>query len=285
MAVSRYKIKAIGAPFEIQYSSCSNLKPTCFDWCIDTGTCDVHIDQGLLVKPNTPKEKTFGWICESRFIVPNVYDFLTKNYNLLFDNFYNKIFTCDKSLLHLNPNFKFCQNGSNYPWIPKQDWKIYNKTKTCSMFCSPKRMTEGHIYRHEIAKIILDCGFDVFGGAHGTPRTVMDPRNPWNTKIDGVRDYMFSVVMENGIYDSYWTEKLTDCFATGTVPVYWGTKQLPNVFDQDGIIWLEPGKEKETFESLNETLYISKTKAVENNFNAVNSLMLADDELFKMINL
>jgi hypothetical protein len=94
---------------------------------------------------------------------------------------------------------------------------------------------------------------------------------------------MFSIIIENGNYDSYYTEKITDCFATGTVPVYWGTKKLPDIFDPDGIFWLEKGKEKEAMNSLNFELYESKKEFIENNFNALRELKLADDQLFKKI--
>lgn len=285
MAESGYKVRAIGAPFEIQYSSCSNLKPNKFNWTTEKSEWDVHIDRGMMQQPDfsTPKEKRYGWVCESKFIIPDVYNFLIHNHKALFENYYNKIFTCDASLLELNSNFVFCPIGSNYPWVPKEEWKIYNKTKLCSMFCSPKLRTEGHVYRHQIARLALDNGIDVFGGAHGTPRTVVDPTNPWNTKIDGVKDYMFSIVIENGIYDSYWTEKITDCFATGTIPVYCGTKKVLDFFDPDGIIFLEPNKELETIEKLSTDLYNSKISAIKNNFNAVKNIKLADDYLFDQI--
>jgi len=285
MAEPRNKVRGIGLPFEAQYSSCSNLKPDLFDWSIIDGEMTVHVDRGLLLQPDKTrsKEKTFGWICESKFIVPDVYSFLIHNHKILFNNFYNKIYTCDPELLNLNSNFKFCPNGSNYPWVKKADWKVYDKTKLCSMFCSPKQMTEGHIYRHQLARLALNKGFSVFGGAHGTPRTVIDPRNPWNTKIDGVRDYMFSIVVENGVYDNYTTEKLTDCFATGTIPVYWGTKKISDIFDSEGIIWLEVGNEANVFESLTMDLYISKAVAIKNNLQALNKLRIADDDLYRMI--
>ena len=285
MAEPGYKIKAINAPFDIKYSSCSNLKPTNFSWSTQEGDYQVHIDRGMLQRPNNalPKEKRFGWFCESRFIVPDLYSFLIHNHKILFENFYNKIFTCDDSLLNLNPNFVYCPVGSNYPWVPKEQWKIYDKIKLCSMFCSPKLRTEGHAYRHQIARLALDNGIDVFGGAHGTPRTVIDPQNPWNTKIDGIKDYMFSVVIENGIYDSYWTEKVTDCFATGTIPVYHGTKKIFDFFDSDGIILLKSGKEQEILQNLSKELYTSKMTAIKNNFDAVNKIKLADDWLFDQI--
>jgi len=285
MAESRYKIKGIGLPFDASHSSCSNIKPKKFDWNLQTGICNVHVDRGLMIRPDYSfeKNKTFGWVCESKFIVPDVYNFLIHNYKILFENYYNKIFTCDHELLSLHKNFIYCPNGSNYPWVNKNDWKIYSKNKTCSMFCSPKLMTEGHVYRHQIARLALDCGFDVFGGAHGTKRTVTDIRNPWNTKIDGIRDYMFSIVVENGVYDAYTTEKITDCFATGTIPIYVGTKQIPSCFDPQGIIWLEMDKEKQILDTLTEELYISKIKSIEHNLNALSHFKLADDYLYEMI--
>ena len=285
MAESRHTIKGIGLPFDPSYSSCSNLKPTKFDWSVSVGEVSVHVDRGLLLQPdqNIVKTKRFGWVCESKYIIPDVYSFLIHNHKLLFENYYNTIYTCDHDLLQLNDKFKYAANGSNYPWIAKNDWKLYNKTKLCSMFCSPKKMTEGHVYRHQLARLALDMGLDVFGGAHGTERTVVDPRNPWNTKIDGIKDYMFSVVIENGVYESYTTEKLTDCFATGTIPLYWGTTQIPKIFDPNGIIWLQVGHEREVLESLSPELYISKQQAVAHNLAALERLSIADDDLFEMI--
>jgi hypothetical protein len=94
---------------------------------------------------------------------------------------------------------------------------------------------------------------------------------------------MFSIIVENGNYDSYYTEKITDCFATGTIPVYWGTKDLPCEFDRDGVIWLEQGKEDEILNSLNEDVYKAKLNAIKNNLNALSSLKIADDYLFEEI--
>jgi len=293
MAEPRYKIKAIGAPFDTQYSSCSDLKPLEFSWTTEKGDCDVYIDRAIMYQPDltTSKENRFGWVCESRFITPDVYNFLIHNHKVLFNNYYNKIFTCDLDLISLNSNFIYCPNGSNYPWIKKNIWSVYNKYKLCSMFCSPKVFTEGHIYRHKIARMALDKGFDVYGGAHGTQRLIADQKNPWdnkppapwNSKYPGLIAYMFSIVIENGVYDSYYTEKITDCFATGTIPVYYGSKKIINLFDSDGIIFLEPNKEQEILESLSESVYKSKLNSVQNNLNILKTLHTADDFLFKLI--
>jgi predicted nucleic acid-binding Zn ribbon protein len=50
-------------------------------------------------------------------------------------------------------------------------------------------------------------------------------------KLDGLKDYMFSIVVENSIYPKYYTEKITDCFATGTVPIYYGDKSIGEDFN------------------------------------------------------
>ena len=98
-----------------------------------------------------------------------------------------------------------------------------------------------------------------------------------------LKDYRFSIVMENGVYDSYWTEKVTDCFATGTIPIYWGTKKLLDFFESDGIIMLEVGKEQEIMESLTTELYESKLKAVRANLQLVKDMKPADDYLWDIL--
>ena len=123
----------------------------------------------------------------------------------------------------------------------------------------------------------------MFGGAHGTKRTVIDPMNPWSTKLEGIGYYMFSIIIENGNYDTYYTEKLTDCFATGTVPIYWGTKKLPKEFDPEGIIWLDKDSEQLILDSLSRELYESKIKSIKHNLNTLVNLLPADDFLFEEI--
>ena len=289
MEISNIKplLKGIGLPFNPDHSSCSNIKPTNFKWSVEEGIYDVHIDQGLKKRPDPVKSKSniFGWVCESKDIIPHIYDHLIRNHAILFDQYYNKIFTCDTELIKLNENFIYCPNGSNYPWVDKQKWNIYTKTKLCSMFCSTKLLTEGHVFRHSLAKMAIENNFDVFGGAHGTQRTVIDINNPWYTKIDGLKNYMFSIVVENSNYDSYYTEKITDCFATGTIPVYCGTKKAVENFDSDGIIYIERGKEEQVLKTLTPKLYNSKLNAINNNFNSIKKLQIADDYLFNLLQL
>jgi hypothetical protein len=82
------------------------------------------------------------------------------------------------------------------------------------------------------------------------------------------------------VYDKYYTEKITDCFATGTVPVYWGTRKVAEDFNDAGIIFWEDFK---GVESLTGDLYSSMQDAVKDNFERVKSLVSADDIIFSKI--
>ena len=67
---------------------------------------------------------------------------------------------------------------------------------------------------------------DVFGRGY----------TPIDNKITGLKDYMFSLIIENDKTDNWFTEKIIDCLVTGTVPIYWGCKNIGDYFNTDGFI-------------------------------------------------
>jgi len=91
---------------------------------------------------------------------------------------------------------------------------------------------------------------------------------------------MFSVVMENESVPNYYTEKVTDCFAVGTVPIYWGATNIGHRFDDRGIISLDDNFD---IDSLSADLYESMKPYIQNNLETVRSLEMADDELANKI--
>ena len=88
---------------------------------------------------------------------------------------------------------------------------------------------------------------------------------------------MYSIVMENGVYDNYFCEKITDCFATATIPIYWGSRTIERYFDIDGIIFLD---DLNSLEELNEDLYQSKIKHVKNNLEILKSMNTSEDFIY-----
>lgn len=276
-------IKGFGLPFPPEYSSCSNLPPKNFKWTPGDSNIHVYIDGNIFEGLQTPRhELKFGWLCESREISIEIYNAISQNTNR-FKNKYAGIFTCDESLIDSDPDFFiFSPPGSNLPWTKYDEMEIYNKTKICSMISSPKARTYGHMKRLEVAGLLKEK-LDLFGGAHGSPR-IGEGSGPnkdwWRSKLPALKDYMFSVVFENAVYDKYYTEKITDCFATGTIPIYWGTKKVCEDFNSDGIIFYEDLRD---ISELNETLYNSKREAIIDNLERAKKLEGADDIIFSKI--
>lgn len=49
-------------------------------------------------------------------------------------------------------------------------------------------------------------------------------------KIDGLANYKYHIVLENGKWPGYWTEKLADAFVANCHPFYWGCPDVENYF-------------------------------------------------------
>jgi hypothetical protein len=150
------------------------------------------------------------------------------------------------------------------------------------MVCSSKDMTSGHKLRLDVALNVKNK-IDLFGGAHGSPRSgngIGPSGDWWRSRDESLAPYMFSFVFENSSYNNYYTEKITDCFANGTIPVYWGDPKIGETFNSEGIIlW----KKDFDVSKLNIDLYNVKKEAVVDNLNIVKRLESADDILFRKI--
>lgn len=276
------QIQAIGSPFYTHLSSCSHLKPKLFEWTNEDRPIKVFMDGAIAPGINYSKkqgEKKIAWVCESRAIfhawhIPeNVWE---QNIDYI-ASAYDEVYVSDRRWCNRKPNIKFNMAGSNLPWlkIPQQ---IPNKTKNVSMVASGKLVTEGHKYRHAIAEKFKNK-LDLFGGAAGSNR-IGERGNPWPDKSETILPYMFSVVIENDTYTTYFTEKVTDCFAAGTIPIYWGTPDIGNYFNTDGIIKLNDDFD---ISMLSKDLYYAKMDAIKDNFERVNKMLSSDDLLFQNI--
>jgi hypothetical protein len=181
---------------------------------------------------------------------------------------YKMIFTCMDSLLELGEPFKYTISNA-VPWIWQQNRMIHPKTKLVSMIASNKGWLRGHQNRLNWVEKLKDK-VDLFGS--GRPNQLKD-------KEDGLRDYMFSVSIENDNSPGYFTEKLTDNFVMGTVPVYWGSKEIVyKHFDPTGVIFLE---DDPTLSTLSVEKYQSMIPAIERNFKLAQELPIAEDYFFE----
>jgi hypothetical protein len=116
------------------------------------------------------------------------------------------------------------------------------------MVFSSKTELPGHKLRHEVSDE-LDPAIDAFGS--GANRYV-------DEKIVAIEDHMFEIVIENGKYDEYVSEKFYDPLKTMTIPIYRGGKPAVNKmgFDTEGIIFFDTLEElEEIVDSLSRERY------------------------------
>lgn len=275
-------MQAIGMPFPPQYSSNSNLKPKKFEWTTEDAPIKVFIDAAIphgISYKKKPWEKKVAWICESRAIFHNwntPKDVLERMIPQLEES-YDAVFFSDREFCKKSSKFHFCFAGSNLPWI--QDDSICDKSKICSMFASSKKVTIGHALRHQIAEA-LSGKIDVVGGAANSKRVGVSTTSSWPDKTELTKPYMFQIVIENDKYETYFTEKLTDCFISRTIPVYWGAPDIGKYFNTDGIITIEDTVE---LGLLTPEYYYSKMDAINENYEKVKKLQGSDDILFELI--
>jgi hypothetical protein len=123
-----------------------------------------------------------------------------------------------------------------------------------------------HVYRLKIIDKFKDkC--DLYGRGF----------NPIEDKVNGLKDYCFSITMENATYSNMFTEKITDCFMCGTVPIYYGMANISEFFDKDGIIVLNDDFD---VKDLSFDLYNSMMPAIINNFKIANEMLTAEDFIY-----
>ncbi len=206
-----------------------------------------------------------AWLIEPPALHPQYYKQLSDpNFYAHFD----MIMTYDYSLLKLGPKFTFLPLAGC--WIENKDWSIYKKTNNISIIASSKKELAGHRLRHEVIKKLGDK-IDVFGNGY----------QAIDSKLIGLASYRYSIVIEN-VKQNYWfTEKLIDCFATGTVPIYWGCPDIAKVFESKGIITFSSAKELATIiESLSGEDYENRMLAINKNFELFKQYSTIEDYMY-----
>ena len=222
----------------------------------DSGLLDLHLHNNLASVFSRPNKRVkLGWIAEPRGLNPkmhSIYNDLETNTNYWFnENGFDYIFTHDQQLLDRDDRFLFLLGNGFQVKRPN----IYPKTRMTSMIASNKNYAPGHQLRQEIIHRLDDSSqsVDIYG-------------NGWNyirLKEQGLIDYRFSIAIENVCADTWITEKVLDCFATGTIPLYWGTEGICEHFNPDGIIFIDENFDPNT---LTVEDYESRFTAVVDNY-------------------
>jgi hypothetical protein len=232
---------------------------------------EIFTDNNLDDVDKSSAKCKIAWIIESPKIHAGIYKKIAEK------NFYTKfdlIVTFYKPLLKMGPRFASYVFGGC--WIEDKDWKIYEKTKEISIISSAKKTTSGHRLRHKIIRLFKGNIDGVFGGGY----QFLDK------KIDGLKDYKYSIVVENTKCENYFTEKIVDCFAVGTIPIYWGCPNIGDFFDMRGIytfdnMWQLRRILKKIESDPND--YEHKLSYIKNNFEVARKYATAEDQLISVL--
>lgn len=261
------KLNMLSRNFAHDKGSTANKAPIHIEWCFNSysNPISVYLDNDWVkgVQDSKNGKKNFLWLIESRKFDGDAIGGIKNNLDSVLNSF-EEIWTHNDELLKLDPKFKWCPAYGSYI----KDFGIHEKTKNVSMITSSKRWTRQHEIRHDFAIKNKDK-MDVFG------RGINEIKN----KEEGLNDYRFSFAFENDTYDTYFTEKILDCFATGTIPIYMGTSRIVEYFNPNGIMFTDGGEFD--FNILTEELYASKMDAIKENFEIVKKYSILDDWIFE----
>lgn len=227
------------------------------EWDFDCPNPEIYTDAEIF---NAPKNNgKVAWLIEPIAGRQDAYEYLLSRK----DDF-REFWTSDRRLLELLPNAKFCPFGGC--WISPQDRRIWPKSKGISTIASNKRGGMGYDMRHEA--IARFPQIDAYGVEY----------TPLEHKIDALRDYRFHLVIENVRADYWFTEKLIDCFMTGTVPIYWGCPSIAKFFNPQGtIVFTELEQIDHIFPYTDSAAYRMMLPAIRDNFERAKGYCLSED--------
>lgn len=196
---------------------------------------------------------------EPRSMIGDAYNYVYQHHD-----YFKWIFTHDSVLLSYN-NAKLFTWGD--VWLDTDS----EKTKGISLCTSYKNWCPLHNARLELANYYKNRPeVDVFFGDWNNPSI------PQVEAKDYLEHYKFSIIIENDVDDYWYTEKILNCFATKTVPIYLGARKIFHLFNDSGIITVNDWHDiPRVVEYLNrepqnlETAYTRRLKAIEDNYRAV----------------
>ena len=221
---------------------------------------------------NSVKSKLkIGWLLETREVCPERYE--------LFDQYkddFEYTLTHDQTLLENYPSkTRFAPFGGC--WIKDSNFQMFDKTKQVSMIYSDKTFMEGHKLRHRVAQSRLKDAYNIDLYGRGTT-------NPIKHKEEALVDYRYSIIIENSKTTNYFTEKLVDCLAVGTIPIYWGCTNVSEFFDPKSILTFDTFDELETIlQAIGQKHYDSVLDSIKHNLDLCKNYNITEDWIYKNV--
>jgi hypothetical protein len=106
------------------------------------------------------------------------------------------------------------------------------KSKTISCISSDLTILPGHKQRFAFVNKLIGHfkgNIDFFGRGF----------KPIPDKWPALAPYMYSIAIENNAIDGYFTEKISECFLAGTIPIYYGAPNIASYFPSNSLIQID----------------------------------------------
>ena len=142
---------------------------------------------------------------------------------------YSQIATCKNTILshgalpwHIDQNFDF---------LSSLEYNALKKTNQIIWITSNQKTSKGHLSRMKFLETIKEL-----------PEISLYGRgiNPIDDKWEVLSSSKYAIAYENFNNPYYWTEKISDCFLSYTLPLYFGCTDISRYFPQNSYIQFDP---------------------------------------------
>lgn len=242
---------------------------------------DIHFysHEQILNTTGTPRKK-FALLIESDQILPMDYLIFDRNPGLHKE--FNNIFTFSERLLDKYDNALLYIYGTVWYGTltgggEMRENLFEDKTADVSMICSSKQLTGLHSLRRQIAVFLRNNHLaDTYGNFDGGQRIAQ--------VAQALTRYRFNVAVENSLMRNYFTEKIMNCFASMTIPIYIGPDNIREYFNADGIIQVSPNVTMMELEKIvrlcSKEFYCERIDAIKDNYRRVQNYLTPDDQIY-----
>lgn len=217
------------------------IPPTEEAWAwIQANGGDVHVFEDTFMPQHASYDGKVKVACVLE--APAIYDCVCANNPSVFHPFR----WLEKNHQHFNiimSPFLFVRDmvgADRYWWVPvagtrikPENYGMYEKERLFSIVASHKQWTEGHRLRHQIVNR-YPGKIDTYGSGYNN--IINEYEGTKLGKILAIAPYCFSFAVMNSVADDYFSEILIDVLACGTVPIWWGTKNIGNYFNPNGFV-------------------------------------------------
>ena len=172
---------------------------------------------------------------------------------------YHKILVRDPKLASKHHNVHSLSLARLWVETDNLELPVFSQKRGISLIASKKNDLEGHQLRHKL--ISLDKS-----RTHQLLTPLGWAYEQFEDMVSALAPFRYSIVIENCMEPHLFTEKILNCLACKTIPIYWGHETVKEYFDTSNWLFfndLEDGYEKIKFASSGEHV-VSHDKIDEN---------------------